>query len=204
MTVTDFLASVEQNAMWWAEDGDDYLVCIPFLKSETGEPPTHRCTKEGIEGADWPTLRRKLLDGYDCTGFTRIVGYYSRTVNWNLSKLGELADRQRGIYTVTTQENPVQTLSEPSTAPLNVLLFGRALCGECQKAKALLAEAYPDFEYHDVGTAVGLAEALFYDAGDVLPVVVILRHGQESARWAGKCPEKESFSRKVEPLTVAA
>ena len=30
--------------------------------------------------------------------YTRIVGYYSQTNNWNKSKLGELADRRKGDY----------------------------------------------------------------------------------------------------------
>jgi hypothetical protein len=33
-----------------------------------------------------------------CQGVTRIVGYYSRTHNWNKSKIGELRDRQKGTY----------------------------------------------------------------------------------------------------------
>lgn len=33
-----------------------------------------------------------------CEGVTRIVGYYSRTHNWNKSKIGELRDRQKGNY----------------------------------------------------------------------------------------------------------
>jgi len=33
-----------------------------------------------------------------CEGVTRIVGYYSRTGNWNKSKIGELRDRQNGNY----------------------------------------------------------------------------------------------------------
>lgn len=33
-----------------------------------------------------------------CEGITRIVGYYSRTHNWNKSKIGELRDRQHGQY----------------------------------------------------------------------------------------------------------
>lgn len=32
--------------------------------------------------------------------FTRIVGYFSTTRNWNLSKIRELADRGRGMYAV--------------------------------------------------------------------------------------------------------
>lgn len=31
-------------------------------------------------------------------GITRIVGYYSRTNNWNKSKVGELRDRANGQY----------------------------------------------------------------------------------------------------------
>jgi hypothetical protein len=33
-----------------------------------------------------------------CKSYTRIVGYYSATHNWNASKLGELRDRQNGNY----------------------------------------------------------------------------------------------------------
>ncbi|MHC4196786.1 MAG: hypothetical protein ACYSRP_02590 [Planctomycetota bacterium] len=33
-------------------------------------------------------------------GVTRIVGYYSRTSNWNKSKIGELRDRHSGDYSV--------------------------------------------------------------------------------------------------------
>ncbi len=36
-----------------------------------------------------------------CEGVTRIVGYYSRTHNWNKSKIGELRDRQSGYYAST-------------------------------------------------------------------------------------------------------
>lgn len=33
-----------------------------------------------------------------CEGITRIVGYYSRTRNWNKSKIGELRDRKGKNY----------------------------------------------------------------------------------------------------------
>ena len=36
----------------------------------------------------------------DVYGLTRIVGYFSRTTNWNKSKIGELHDRQRGSYSL--------------------------------------------------------------------------------------------------------
>ena len=31
---------------------------------------------------------------------TRIVGYYSELQNWNPSKIAELADRHRGVYSL--------------------------------------------------------------------------------------------------------
>ena len=51
-----------------------------------------------------------ILDGLDTESYDRtysdrelirrIVGYFSRVDNWNKSKLGELADRQKGNYAV--------------------------------------------------------------------------------------------------------
>ena len=38
----------------------------------------------------------------DVYGITRVVGYYSRIDNWNKSKVGELADRQRGSYSLSS------------------------------------------------------------------------------------------------------
>ena len=36
---------------------------------------------------------------------TRIVGYYSTTANWNRSKLGELADRRKGDYSLSPSQD---------------------------------------------------------------------------------------------------
>lgn len=36
--------------------------------------------------------------------FTRIVGYYSATANWNRGKLGELEDRRKGNYAAFPKE----------------------------------------------------------------------------------------------------
>ncbi len=36
-----------------------------------------------------------------CEGVTRIVGYYSRTRNWNKSKIGELRDRKGENYALS-------------------------------------------------------------------------------------------------------
>ncbi|MHC4917492.1 MAG: anaerobic ribonucleoside-triphosphate reductase [Planctomycetota bacterium] len=42
----------------------------------------------------------------DIYGVTRVVGYFSRIKNWNRSKLGELAARQRGNYRVGAGSAP--------------------------------------------------------------------------------------------------
>jgi len=39
-------------------------------------------------------------ESHDVYGVTRVVGYFSRVNNWNMSKLGELKDRHRGNYLV--------------------------------------------------------------------------------------------------------
>jgi hypothetical protein len=51
----------------------------------------------------WDQLEAVLLHQRDpkvMTHVTRIVGYYSQLQNWNASKLAELDDRHRGIYSV--------------------------------------------------------------------------------------------------------
>jgi hypothetical protein len=47
-----------------------------------------------------------------CEGVTRIVGYYSRTNNWNKSKIGELRDRAKGSYGIPSfkSEHKEETL----------------------------------------------------------------------------------------------
>lgn len=40
-------------------------------------------------------------------GVTRIVGYYSRTTNWNKSKMSELGDRHAGNYQVTERPKTI-------------------------------------------------------------------------------------------------
>ncbi|MBP7462567.1 MAG: hypothetical protein KBA26_14880, partial [Candidatus Delongbacteria bacterium] len=42
----------------------------------------------------------------DVDGISRIVGYYSAIKNWNKSKKGELASRQKGNYRAEPQSAP--------------------------------------------------------------------------------------------------
>lgn len=56
-----------------------------------------------IEKEDWKRMEEILtgrIGPLILRHLTRIVGYYSFTNNWNLSKLGELDDRRRGNYAI--------------------------------------------------------------------------------------------------------
>ena len=53
---------------------------------------------------DWKTIESILLGVLDpepIVHISRIVGYFSRIGNWNISKLGELKDRHRGNYKIS-------------------------------------------------------------------------------------------------------
>jgi ribonucleoside-triphosphate reductase len=50
--------------------------------------------------------RCPVCESPDVYGLTRIVGYFSRITNWNKSKLGELRDRQNGVYGVPGEAAP--------------------------------------------------------------------------------------------------
>lgn len=52
---------------------------------------------------DWPDLEAVFTGAREpevLIHMARIVGYFSRLDNWNLSKVGELRDRRRGDYVV--------------------------------------------------------------------------------------------------------
>lgn len=58
--------------------------------------------EEKIARHGWRDLSRVLCGGPEraIAHMTRVVGYFSKTHNWNESKLGELADRHAGRYAV--------------------------------------------------------------------------------------------------------
>lgn len=56
---------------------------------------------------EWPVLEEILTgqrEPHVLYHMTRVVGYFSRTENWNKSKLGELADRHAGDYALPATE----------------------------------------------------------------------------------------------------
>ena len=59
-----------------------------------------------LGGATSWTELKPILQGRDpiiMDGMTRIVGYFSKTSNWNQSKTGELMDRRKGNYKINTE-----------------------------------------------------------------------------------------------------
>lgn len=83
-----------------ADDGDSFI--IRNNKIQEGEigafvrVPVREVIEKPVEqiiSVVKNERKERILDG-----ITRIVGYYSRMSNWNLSKVGELRDRAGGIY----------------------------------------------------------------------------------------------------------
>lgn len=66
-----------------------------------------------------------VMDGsrnsIELKGYTRIVGYYSATHNWNKSKIGELRDRANGRYGVPGFEGVNQAERVETIETLNQL-----------------------------------------------------------------------------------
>jgi len=58
-------------------------------------------TRQAIEDNSWSDIE-EVMNGERTTapleGMSRVVGYLSRHSNWNVSKKGELKDRQNGNY----------------------------------------------------------------------------------------------------------
>jgi len=85
MTKEEFVSKVVDKGWMWAEkDGKFYVRLKNDRTVETKDK-----FSEGL-------IRH--IGSYDVIHMTRIVGYYSRVNNWNKSKIGELADRQKGDY----------------------------------------------------------------------------------------------------------
>lgn len=102
--IRDFVNEIETSGYFQivaedhsGENKDDYMVVL-----NTKANQKYKIAVDSIMNYDWFNLKR-VLDGGEAKvldQITRIVGYYSKTSNWNKSKLGELADRRKGDYAV--------------------------------------------------------------------------------------------------------
>ena len=76
---------------------DDHLIVFNSKANQK-----YKVSVNAVYSYDWGNLKR-VLDGGEARvldQLARIVGYYSRTSNWNKSKLGELNDRRKGNYKI--------------------------------------------------------------------------------------------------------
>ena len=104
MEIKDFVEEVEKTGYLTitAEDHtgepkDDHLIILNSKDSQK-----YKVLLSTVCSYDWMNLHR-VLDGGDTKildQLTRIVGYFSKTSNWNKSKLGELSDRRKGDYKI--------------------------------------------------------------------------------------------------------
>lgn len=138
-------------------------------------------------------------DSEDVEGMSRIVGYFSRIINWNKSKVQELSDRHQGRYGVedslASKLFEMPGLEGGHNGELVVHRFGKPGCGLCDDVKAVVGKLRKPLSrklqednevverYHDVYTGEGMTE--FLTAGlntSRLPAVVVMKGGQELYR----------------------
>ncbi|QGH73380.1 MAG: anaerobic ribonucleoside-triphosphate reductase [Podoviridae sp. cty5g4] len=88
------------------DDGKPYLKIIDNL-AEEAFAVTLDTIVQSYKDKVFDALIRALQTGIfeRVHGITRIVGYMSRTSNWNKSKIGELKDRHKGNYLWKTSQS---------------------------------------------------------------------------------------------------
>ena len=63
----------------------------------------------------------KNCGGNNTFGMSRVVGYYSIIENWNDSKKAELADRQKGSYSICENISEMSSLSQSQEEAMVVI-----------------------------------------------------------------------------------
>ena len=97
MELKDFINNVVDNQFMWAKGKSD-VKDEPGIILKKSDIKVH-ITNEAIKKYNWETLI-KQINAFDVYHVTRVVGYYSKTRNWNKSKIGELKDRGKGDYRI--------------------------------------------------------------------------------------------------------
>ena len=80
----------------------------------------HAVAIKSILAHSWKDLEEVMLgkrEAHLMTHLTRIVGYWSRTSNWNKSKLAELADRHKGSYSIPEPETTLGRSAPTTNVP---------------------------------------------------------------------------------------
>ena len=99
-----------ENQIEFKEVGSDYKLGAGMLfhwknPLKPDDPECLHLTFQALEEATPQQLLKSIVGGRDVVHMTRVVGYYSRTQNWNKSKLGELKDRHEGDYSIRGAES---------------------------------------------------------------------------------------------------
>ena len=88
-----------------------------------------------------------------------------------------------------------------SEAKTRVSIFGKQECAKCRTTKRKVDHFLAKWQFehavsmifHDLDTVDGLAEGLFYDVDDALPVTIIEARGRNVARWEGRVPNSQEL-----------
>jgi len=103
MTKDELVAAALASGIDVAEEEYGGVAGLFLHWNNPNDPDDGECSfvpLDQIEGMVWDTLRKDVIHGREVTHMSRIVGYYSKTSNWNKSKIGELNDRRRGNYSL--------------------------------------------------------------------------------------------------------
>lgn len=98
MTITEFINRCVDEGYSWAE-GEHKGKKGYYIGCERLNTVAH-FLPGAIEKNSWNVLNNQIVQGRDVYHVSRIVGYFSRIENWNISKVGELADRHKGDYKI--------------------------------------------------------------------------------------------------------
>ena len=92
------------NGIDWAEGDHNGIKGFYLRWIESKEPedkPDIHVSLDELKNLSWDQIYKSVINGRDVFHVTRIVGYFSKTKNWNKSKIGELKDRRVGNYSVS-------------------------------------------------------------------------------------------------------
>ena len=96
MKVSDFINQCIDEGCEWAKGANEGQPGY-FVKHDKWGTCAH-FTPQAILANDFGKLFAHVHQGRDVKHISRVVGYYSRVENWNVSKKAELRDRQKGSY----------------------------------------------------------------------------------------------------------
>ena len=99
MTKKELVDVLVDNKWEWVDHKEKDVDGIAFKKEFNGEIINYHISNNGIDKATKEEITCKI-NSHDVYWMSRVVGYFAKVGNWNKSKLGELKDRRKGIYTI--------------------------------------------------------------------------------------------------------